>query len=167
MPKLTAETYKEYTQRLEQQLKIKLLGEGEFGKVYQHPTMPDVAVKIVRRDPANRDWWRFANTQSTNPWVPRVYGVHNIELDDSTSGFAVFMEKLEPMQAMGWEGVRDFFFPFDVYNPKLWRVFAAHTKDKHLAVVADYLGKTRYKLDVSRKNVMLRGHQPVFVDPVV
>jgi len=166
MAKLLAETYKEYTDRLEQQLKIQKLGEGSFGKVYQHPTLPNVVVKVVNKDNANWDWWGFVKEQPKNPWVPKLYGLHDLVLDNSTAGFAVFMEKLEPMQAMGWEGVRDFFFPFDVYDRNKWRLFAQRCKDKHLAAVAHYLGNCKWLLDVSRKNVMLRGHQPVFVDPV-
>ena len=161
--KLTAETYKEYTKRLEKQLKLQVLGQGAFGKVFQHPTMPKVAVKIVKRDPANQKWLTFCKDHQSNPYVPKLYGVNTLVLDDSKSAYAVFMEKLKPITDSDHDAVHQY---------QLLTKFSGTAQelgkwDPDLASVLDFLRSSKgHHLDLNFSNVMVRGKHLVVTDPL-
>ena len=172
MKQLTAETFKEYAQRLEKS-GIKQLGEGAFGKVYQHPTLNNVAVKIVAYDPRNRDWLAFCRKAKGNPYLPVLYGVQTIHLDNSRDeAYVAFMEKLNPCPLEAWLALRSHVCQVsgmhDWTSQKAWSTVYQETQDPGLRQVAKYLSKAqRTSLDLTQNNFMLRNsNQLVFVDPV-
>lgn len=176
--KLTAETFKDYAHRLEKS-GIKMLGEGAFGKVYQHPTYNNVAVKIVRKDPANAKWLRFCVAHKGNPYLPKLYGVQALDIDDSKKAYVVFMEKLKPCPVGAYWALYTHVIPganpgnshyalkLNINNPYVWAMFAKVAAEPNLKALALLFAKCRLgSLDLSQSNLMLRGEQIVFVDPL-
>ena len=168
---LLAETFKEYSKRLSS-MGLKELGEGAFGKVFQHPADRDIAVKIVRRDDANRRWLKFCQSHQDNPFLPKLYGVNTLDVEDSKYAYAVFMEKLKPAPLYKFvsfsEDIADSLRKegHPVSPKSFWKDCANFSKDNNLKEVATFFAKALGRLDISMHNVMLRGKQIVFVDPL-
>lgn len=171
--KLTAETFKDYAARLEKS-GIKSLGEGSFGKVYQHPTYNNVAVKIVRKDPANAKWLSFCVANKGNPYLPKLYGVQSLDLEGSKHAYAVFMEKLNPCPIGAWLALKTKLAPtyseewfLHVNSPRVWARLVTKEKEPNLLAVATFFSRQPLgSLDLNQSNLLLRGKQIVFVDPV-
>jgi hypothetical protein len=173
--KITAETYRQYVDRLRKVEKLKYIDEGAFGTVFQHPTMPNVVAKVVKRDPANYKWLAFCRDNPSNPWLPKLYSITHLELDDAKKAYVVFMEKLkEARRTDFWETIEaigmDAPLPdpgTNLDDPKAWKCLSETTKDKNLAKVALYFSTQKWEtFDIRPDNCMLRGHQFVFVDPL-
>lgn len=100
-----AESIEDYTQRLKK-LGIKQIGEeGAAGVVFQHPTLKDVAVKLlVEEDNAYKDYVKFCQKNPSNPYLPKIHKVSKAKnAFDGNYGratndlYLVFMEKLTPI----------------------------------------------------------------------
>jgi hypothetical protein len=112
---LATEYFKEYIQRLRRDHGIKGLGEGAYGKVFQHPEFKNVVAKVFHNDPGYESYLRWVIKNQNNKYVPQVIEVHYFEIPESTrqvknhqgrlvrriSGEerigVVFMKKLKPM----------------------------------------------------------------------
>lgn len=188
---LREESKPEYFNRLENELGIKRLGHGGFARVFQHPTHPEVAVKVFTDgDTAYRSYLKFAQENQGNKYVPKILSVHrhvnnpkmrdkdrNIDqlVDDKYS--IVFMEKLTPItnqkfddlevhigDLLGGQSVK-----LKALSPGQWKKLSEQTTDKDLAAFAKFMTRVLRSYsagsDLHMANVMLRGSQPVFTDP--
>lgn len=173
MMRVLAETYSGYLKRLHA-LDVKILGEGAFSVVYQHPKDPDIVVKVVRADAMYRNYTKFCLASPYNPWVPQVHHFETLSFRDTKKAYVVFMEKLrhvEPGTLSTFKHSLEKEFGVKLtsrltwFTQAGWGKIAANTKDKNFAALADYLSTTK-RLDLVHNNVMCRGHQLVFTDPV-
>ena len=171
---LHAETYKEYVSRLHK-LKLPTLGEGAFGKVFQHPEFSNVAVKVVRSDDAYLRLAKFAMENPGNRWLPKVASFRHVDFDDSTDGYVVFTEKLEPI---GFSEFNSFLIQLEglckhrvgasgdeLFSLKEWKSIA-DSAPSDLATVIKWLYTCGLGMDLHAHNFMKRGKQIVFNDPV-
>lgn len=104
------ESRSEYFKRLEDELKIRRLGNGAFARVFQHPTHPEVVVKVFTdEDQAYNKYLKFCQAHPDNKYLPKILSVHrhvnnpfkpdHDRTDDEIVDdryTIVFMEKLEP-----------------------------------------------------------------------
>lgn len=192
----TAITYIDYLSRLYFKHKLKDIGRGVNGVVYQHPTMPNVVVKVAKAQrglSVGDKWLAWCKKNQTNPYVPKIYALKKLNITPdstdkkwarihNTSGkftfFICFMEKLakvstpefeEWVHANHLEGalLRD---PETKHS--FWHVAdgsLSSVRDANLRKVllaARELGKLS-NTDIQPKNCLWRGTQLVFVDPVV
>jgi hypothetical protein len=80
---LFEERYDDYVDRLTKTLGIKQLGFGKFSTVFQHPVYHNVAVKLVgANDPHYVTFIRRCAKLPDNPWLPKVVGVHKVNIHD-------------------------------------------------------------------------------------
>ena len=161
------ETLSQYRKRLSK-LKVKKLGGGWFSDVYQHPTLPDVAVKIVhRKDPKYVEYARECMSLQ-NPWLPRVYGIETREVQWKGKAITltfVFLEKLKRAKYLDRvESVKKFSRSAIDFDDVNWRR-VRRNKDPEIRQVGKLLTKLEAN-DLQDCNVMLRGKQIVFTDPV-
>ena len=180
-----AEQYNAYLDRLSRS-GIKSLGSGRTGTVFQHPTLPNVAVKVYarqRRENSHK-WYKWCESHQQNPFVPKIYHLRkedNLQFyeKDSTSFHIVFMEKLERVTfttllrfvqknelqaAMVLASENKGFF----IGPQ---IEIDKVQDKNLRAVLTTVRKLSLSQrfasgDMHRKNFMRRGKQLVFTDPV-
>ncbi len=179
--RLLAETVNQYIKRLDK-LGIKKIGQGGYAKVFQHPTMPDVVVKVMTQyDSGYRKYVAFCQT-ANNRYCPRILDVvdHAYESDflGKDKRQLVFMEKLNPL------GIASFIrFEYDIdelldlpqgtvdlTDRRIWKSISRQKKDKDLAQVANFIYTTLTKisgimLDMHNGNLMVRGNQIVIIDP--
>lgn len=191
---LREESKPEYFDRLENELGIKRLGQGGFARVFQHPTHPDVAVKVFTdSDTAYRSYLKFAQENQGNKYIPKILSVHrhvnnpkmrdkhrNVDqlVDDKYS--IVFMEKLTPSTVQKFRDLETYIHNllggkseqsvlFLKLTPSEWKKLGEQSEDKDLAAFAKYMAKVikSYSAgsDLHIGNIMLRGNQPVFTDP--
>ncbi len=109
-----SETMYQYETRLTKELGLKPLGWGACSVVFQHPTIPEVAVKIYQRDKAFDSFIKFCTAHKANSYLPRIDSVYNVsstgellQIFDSTGAkpdkkfkkamTILFMEKLTPV----------------------------------------------------------------------
>jgi hypothetical protein len=196
---VTAETLEQYLQFLTKQ-GIKRLGHGLSSAVFNHPTMPNVVVKvIVSSDPYYLRYIEFCKKNPSNSWLPKVLGGPETRLLDTDDDWTdkpskdrkgvsvkqkvifVFLEKLRPSTPLERATAVDYFwsllkeqsednFPkftrFSDFGPGDWKILSKQTKDKYVATLADFLYKFDNYLDLHSANLMMRGTQLVFNDPV-
>lgn len=164
--------------------KIKKLGHGSFSNVFAHPSHANVAVKVfVADDWDYREWVKFAQKNQDNPYVPKIFGdikffePDDFDLDKSNeqdfdfggSDFGiVFMEKLAPMSVSQWKKFWKYASNESVTDHIHWATVAEaiirHKKsDPDLVKVLKAIGDRQ---DIRRPNLMLRGEQVVFTDPM-
>lgn len=166
---LEAETYKDYLSRL-RKLSIQELGSGSFGTVFQHPEFSNVAVKVVRKDAAYLKFVKFAIDHPTNKYLPRIAAVDKVKFDNGPDGYLVFMERLSQADF----AVKEEFFnklPYELHSTvyrlsKEGWALLSKSKDHDVAIVAQYMLKNWANLDLTDQNLMQRGRQLVFSDPV-
>ena len=173
------------------ELGIKHLGAGSFATVFQHPTDPNIVVKIVtRRDPAYLNYLNWARKNQRNRYVPKILAVYKVRFKFKDSAIIVFMEKLKPLKPAEWvqfaysligtkhKEITDMLFLHvtPVHTDERLRLrledygwIAKHTADKDLKEIMFVLPKLG-KPDLKRNNVLKRSgefhDQFVFVDPV-
>lgn len=166
------ESITSYKRRL-QKLRIKKLGSGLFSTVYQHPTHSDVVVKLVNDDPMYIKYAKYCMAHPKNAYLPKVYSIHRVTLVCEYTGrryhcHLVFLEKL---QSAGQKKIstlaKDLFgkLRFTSVDYDEWRDLAKSTKDTQLRDLAKILYKLEAE-DIHSENVMRRGDQLVFTDPV-
>lgn len=199
---IEAERRSEYVQRLKD-MGIKHLGKGAWSDVFQHPTLPDVVVKVSTWTPGFAAYAKFCQTHSGNPYLLKVADVHEKDLGEGfnyegdagdkpgrlgrTSSSIIFVEKLTeaPKQKLlefvaYCEKLADLKASaktFDYYhdyenenlNLRLWKGLAAQSKDRNLQQFSTwYVSRVQnnHIPDIHDSNVMMRGPQIVFSDPL-
>jgi hypothetical protein len=160
--------------------KIKKLGMGDYGVVFQHPSDPNLAVKVMRSDEGNSiAFLKYARKNwKSNPWLPKIFKIHEYEHNDSGDQYyIVFMEKLKPLPKPKYKefmekelGIKDegqsgFYLGNDIGHDTIEDVVKV-AKDKKLKAVLDFISHYEFNTDLGVANLMLRGDQIVFVDPI-
>jgi hypothetical protein len=180
---VTAETIDQYVERL-QRKGLRKLGEGAFSVVFDHPTMPNVAVKVIAfRDETYLKYVDLCKKHPNNPWLPKILGGPEAHLVDSKQPgqkqkvLFVFLEKLKPAsnsllsKACVYLGTLidlKLSVPsdFEVFEPHEWKELAHQTRDSDVSILAAFLAQYPDNLDLGPHNFMARSTQVVFVDPV-
>lgn len=207
-----SEFIEDYTKRLKKQ-GARIIGEGLYATVYQHPTHPNVVVKVFEPK-YGKNYLGYVRACQTsfknNPWVPKFYGkvetrtVRDREGNDRKVCF-VFMEKLAPSTKEACELLVRVLNGTDKKheNPKLksvesifqgwakwyrwkprfstgssvlvdrlwWKIVSetvASSFDdtlRKLVPIAEFFSQDT-NLDIDIENIMMRGAQWVFTDPV-
>ena len=172
------ETFPAYVARLSA-YGLRSVGHGMFSKVFQHPTLQNVVIKVV----SNRDYnylrfLKWAAKQPHNPYVPTIYAT--ITCGPARKRFTiVFMEKLKSLGYGRANRLLDELFRekgvIDLLDPespgqvrKLLRRTIRSSNDENLQEVCKYVLKHHGgNTDMHYGNFMLRGRQLVFTDPVM
>lgn len=174
MMKVTAETYQEYVWRLMDLGHVRI-GQGSFAVVFDHPQFKNIVVKVVKKDNAYLKFAKFAHSRKRNPWLPNIASIQQADLEDAPGAFLVFMEKLNPVsyssaQAFKFKLAANFkLVPTDKtswFTKQSWQAIAEGTKDKHFKEVAVYFAYNHSNLDLLYTNLLRRGPQLVFNDPM-
>lgn len=179
---LLEEKFDAYVKRLKDTLNVTRLGKGAWGQVFQHPKMPNVAVKVFHSDPKYNRFIRWAQKHQNNRFIPKVIDVVDVNSNDGKMSI-VFFEKLTPAtdtavkkelnrirKILGISAIGRQFKNFNAFTPAEWEQMAEQTKDADLAefaqwMVANVTSRKKPTIDLHNKNVMLRGSQLVFTDP--
>ena len=175
----TAEAYWEYVNRLAKDPRIKQIGEGANSRVFQHPTLKNVVVKLVLHDEEYLKFARFAMDNRKNPWLPRITDIKIVEfrgLFMASNSYFVFMEKLKPapfklQKDLVTDLARTYGLKLGSDSSHTWFTkpgrarLAVKSKDPGMAQFATFAAKNFDHLDLHQQNIMKRGQQIVFVDP--
>jgi hypothetical protein len=172
---LAREPYDDYLQRL-LDMGIVRVGRGGSASVFQHPKFKNIVVKIglEGKQSCVYTWlkWCAANT---NRYAPRVYHLEELEtsLPRKAKGtprmFICFMEKLtiaEPKVIKAFFKEHDYVFA--QLEDKFWGIDPdnfKHVEDADLLEVLRTIRRIGYS-DLKLENIMMRGKQIVFADPV-
>lgn len=153
---------------------MKRLGRGATASVFQHPKYSEVVVKVglAKPDSEGYEWLHWCRSH-LNPWTPQVYSLEELDtvLPEGKEGrmFIAFMERLEKADSAV---VRRFFADHATVFPKLERSFwgfdpdaLKSIKDKELLSALRAVNRFKH-CDFKLENVMMRGSQIVFSDPV-
>ncbi len=186
---ITAETLTQYVQSLKEK-GILSLGKGMSATVFNHPTMPNVVVKmIVADDPYYLKYVNFCKKNPNNPWLPRILGGPEVRTLVSKSKVRnkadsplkrkvifLFLEKLRPANRNDTKAACEYaasllennvrYYGFDEFSPGDWQLLSKQTKDRDFATLASFLYTFDNYLDLHSTNFMMRGAQLVFNDPV-
>lgn len=161
MKQQTAESRITYVRRL-RDLGIEQLGHGYYSHVFQHPQLPDIAIKVVdSEDFMYLRWARWSKLHPGNAFMPVIESI--IQYQDYA---LVFMEKLERIHDMEYDTfLADIGWPggFNSTNIESARD-DVHSDD--LRLVLYFLARYKGFLDLHPNNFMQRGHQIVFSDPL-
>lgn len=183
--RLQATTFGEYIKSLKSK-GIKVLGKGTNAVVLQHPTMPDVAVRVFHDDPGFEQYLKWCKANPTNK-----YGLTIFDTKEDTITFGpkkrprkvqfVFTEKLKPTpdarnkefaryaeSLVGRKPQEDYFIGDYQDDFEFWDNLAKQSKDKDLAKFAKWYCSLLEGFDtpdLHEDNIMLRGNQIVFIDP--
>ncbi len=170
------ESSNQYLRRLKT-LNIKRLGKGRYSAVYAHPTLNDTAVKVIY-DP-DPQYVKFAKRcmRLNNPWLPRIYAIEKVHFADSVSHI-IFMERLEKPTVSqikkACEKVQNgleahFKVPpphrFSSFFRSHWIRISQTANDQQIRQLAKIMCAVGAN-DIHDGNVMMRGDQLVFTDPV-
>lgn len=174
---MARESFDNYLQRLID-LGIEKLGKGQHATVFQHPTHPNVVVKVSVEGPksASYSWLSWSET-ANNRYAPKVYFLSELKTSAPAKWryktpprmFIAFLEKLQPADL---PTVRAFFkkhdYVFLKLEPKFWGIDDdnfEYVEDPDLLASLKAITSMGYS-DLKSENIMLRGKQIVFVDPV-
>jgi hypothetical protein len=171
------EAFDNYLKRL-LDMGMERLGKGGFSTVFQHPDHANVVVKVGLETPQSRAYSWLNWCQSVrNRYAPKVHYLNELDTATPTNWkrkapprmFIAFLEKLTPADP---QVVRAFFkehdYVFAQLEPKFWGIDADNFKfveDKDLLAVLKTIDRIGYS-DLKLENVMMRGKQIVFADPV-
>ena len=173
-----AELIDDYLKRILRD-KIQVLGSGAEGTVFQHPTHPNIVVKIAPRFSGSYSWAEESKKHKDNPFFLRIHGIFEVKLRHTRQGneigyCLIFMEKLKPItNALTLDAIFGAAFLEwlqQSHNPKrsLFLKYVEEVKDPDakVALVTIVLHRPSHILvDITYSNILLRGNQPVFVDP--
>lgn len=181
--RLLAETLEDYVTRLGR-LGISQLGKGGFAQVFQHPTMPNVAVKLlVEQDPGYERYLKYCETKGkSNPYCPKILQVVKAEkiFDDTWDPdmVLVFMEKLTPITQQEFNTFHQYASSLanlpimhsnNLCDSRTWHLLSKQKEDLPLAALAKALyvmyASDQEDFDLHKANIMKRGHQLVITDP--
>lgn len=175
---MTEETLSAYSDRLVKTLNIKRLGSGAYAHVFQHPEFPNVVVKVfTNKDKVYKRYAAWCMKHQSNKYVPKIIEIVPFKSESGDSYNIAFMEKMTPMRnstfnawtksITGDAGLK----AIDDYDyDKLFKLFVKGMKastDADLKAVMDHIfSYGQGMFDVHAGNVMRRGTQIVFTDPV-
>lgn len=171
------EAFNDYLKRLID-MGMEKLGKGGFATVFQHPDHENVVVKVGLETPQSRaySWLKWCQGVS-NKYTPKIYYLAELDTQVPTNWkrkapprmFICFMEKLTPADP---KVVKTFFkendHVFAQLEPRFWGIDADNFKlvdDKALLAVLQAINKIGFS-DLKLENIMMRGKQIVFADPV-
>jgi hypothetical protein len=175
---MAREVFSDYLKRLIDS-GIERLGKGGSASVFQHPEFSNIVVKIglAKSDSQAYEWLEWCHAHR-NPYAPLVYSVGELKAElparyrnssNPPKMFIAFMERLTPADP---KVVRDFFAQYPDVFPRLearfWGFRPKNIKnisDKDLAVILRVIDSFKH-CDFKADNVMLRGNQIVFSDPI-
>lgn len=178
----SSETWISYLNRLYKE-GIKYLDSGSFGRVYEHPTNPNLVVKLVSHDPAYMEFIKYAvKYGNKNPWFPKVVLPIKTAKVSKTSGKEVtvhfiFQERLYPLKRSDLKSLEFALFEPDevLTRDKLFsfpkKISLTNSKNFPPSVlqvrsVLRQLLKQGFKLDLRVDNFMKRKNgQYVLIDP--
>lgn len=148
---------------------VENLGSGCYGCVYQHPTLPNVVAKIYDYDDAYDHYINWCTKNQKNPYVPKIYSIHKCE-----KFTIVFLERLKEISLrtyMDWETkISPFLLNTGSSRKKKNDLLSTPIlrRDKNLKSIIEFLLKSEdlYRFDLHDGNIMLRGKQIVFTDPI-
>ncbi len=141
------------------------MGKGVAGVVFSKPGK-NYVVKIFNTDDRGyKLWLAFCIANQGNPFVPKIYGKPtpiNSELA------AVRIERLIPSSGgAGTLAVGQLMYWYESgFYPEQWPQKFDPALRKPLIKVMSFLDNSTDALDLHDGNVMFRGDQPVFVDPL-
>lgn len=173
---LVEETLKDYSDRLVKSLNIKRLGSGAYAHVFQHPKYSNVVVKVfTNKDKIYKKYAAWCLKNQGNPFVPRIIEITPFKSETGDAYNIVFMEKMTPLRdatfntwvksIVGDAGLKAI---QDHKYDRLFKLFQkAKITDSNLKKVLDHiLSYGADTFDLHSGNVMRRGSQIVFTDPV-
>ena len=176
-----AELIDKYLKRLVSK-KIEHIGTGTEQMAFQHPTLPNVVVKLMGRRAGFGEWAMLCHKNQSNPYLPKIYSINAVKLRHDPKGedrnhLLIFTEKLESLSLYSDPEIEQTFgTPLFVWltkqtkpaQTKVFKSFLARVKDRKLR---EAIGLAAFKqpstcaFDISLDNVMLRGSTPVINDP--
>jgi hypothetical protein len=168
----------------------KIIGRGNNAMVFTNPDNDNTVIKVMHQpDPAYLAYLRQSNKHPDNPWLPQVLDINSQALDSpdqrsTTTVWNIILERLRPASGAEVKNAVDTVLatvdprylgakPIDTYRTfddikKLWPTIAQHSSNADIRVFAEFLSQFRPQdIDVSNTNVMMRGPQLVFADPVL
>jgi hypothetical protein len=190
---LREESLEDYLKRLVTKEKIKKLGGGAFSQVFQHPQFHNVVTKVYSgKDKLFAKYVKWCMQHQNNPYVPKIIEQVDYQNPDPAAKIKtyhiVFMQKMTPVSGKRYvqafldalkldpeeddeivDQLRDGLETNDMYilNSAVKQAFKQGNGDRHFAEVWKHI--TSYgvgNMDLHKGNVMMRGNQLVFTDPV-
>lgn len=156
----------------------KNVGQGAFATVFINEQKPSEIVKIFSDDPNTVKWLKWCVANKGNPFVPQIKAkpvrIHN-------DWYVVRMERLEFNKSNqkefakafrtlidNWQSLKSGDLPQE-YIVGMEKVAPGITTNPQLREVIEYLMdefSDPWAIDINKGNVMMRGNQPVIIDPV-
>lgn len=158
---------------------LKPLGEGNYGTVFPHPTDKKYVIKVSTCDTSESDSYAWLKWCMENPnlYVPHVRSLERV----GKQYYIAEMERLKPASHAGLEkfinssGLNQV-LQISKFVPIRWDMHPQHIdaiQDKVLSRLMKTLHRlsikhqNRHGLDITAENIMRRGSQFVFSDPIV
>lgn len=173
---MTLETIDQYVKRLKRS-GVKELGRGFFSKVFAHPHTDTVAVKLTCKvDRRYINYAKKCQQLQENVWLPKVMSINSVRFSNAQRHL-IFMERLAPAKAhhvkkaiqqiLAGTTVTNTrkFKTFHDFSADIWSRVAAQSPSAHIRELAQIMYRLRPD-DLHNGNVMMRGEQLVFTDPV-
>lgn len=186
MTLIVNEGLKAYSKRLVSE-EMQIIGRGAFSHVFEHPQLPNVVAKLVSaRDKNYQRYIAWSQRHLHNPFVPTVLDMIECKAPRERY-FIVFLEKLTNFRtdksyvhhlakAIGCLTQAEidriekhlYYFTFPALYRMLDRIITSkRCKNVQLKEVWNFLALSGFhRLDLHRGNVMLRGKQLIFTDPI-
>lgn len=166
-----------YVESLEHDYKLKLLGEGVFATVFQHPVYVNMAVKIFNyNDYSYQLFLEWCLKNQHNKFVPKIQSIEHRESSSGEKISLVFMEKLTKISTSRFNSFLNSvnklagvsaFYDFEDYDEHHWQRVARRAEDPDLKSIARRMAKFLPN-DLHSGNIMKRRNgQLVFTDPYV
>lgn len=175
---LSEETLEDYSNRLVKTLNIKRLGSGAYAHVFQHPTFSNIVVKVfTARDKAYKKYLAWCLKHQNNKYVPKIIEAVLVKSEAGDAYTIVFMQKMKKVSNNKFRAWLEIMFGkkvADNYDQVNWEKLygalhkaASKIKDSDFREVWDHvLSHGTNRLDLHPGNIMMRGSQVVFSDPV-
>ena len=164
-----------------------VLGSGSYSTVFGQKHR-DFVIKITYDDPKGVQWLKAcAENTNENPFLPKVYEVWDVEfshpaptpcnfknnmtsedvLNQRREATVSFIERLKPLRDENLARILEKHLNFSYITRCM---FGDIPQVKHLeeaaAIYYRILGNDMYLIDIQKRNIMLRGTQPVINDPI-
>ncbi len=176
---LVEETLKDYSDRLVKTLNVKRLGSGAYAHVFQHPAFSNVVVKVfTARDKTYKRYLAWCLKHQNNKYVPKIIEAVPFKSDTGDAYTIVFMQKMTKvseskfgdwLESMFGEKIAAIYHDDEDWS-KLYAAIhkaSAKIKDADFKEIWDHvLSYGEHRLDLHAGNIMMRGNQVVFSDPV-
>ena len=165
---LTKEWRQHYVKRLTS-MGLEQLGNGFCANVFQHPTMPTIAVKVV--EATDKQFFRYmkwAKEHPWNPWVPQFYDSQLIDVVNERGYGIIFLERLERISETEYVEfmTEQLCCTSSRVSADSLREAEAKCHSDDLRSLIHFLLVSAKSLDLHQGNFLKRGQQIVFVDPV-